>query len=128
MEPYYDILGIEQTATAADVEAAYTRLNVFYDRADKLESPEYADIETAYNTVKDSQPQYPEDYIIDRALWTWITCKDRDGEWNTLVRKSHIQIARKAVPWDSEEGKAGKRRKEVDRKKGRFRGGANDDE
>jgi hypothetical protein len=129
MEPYYDILGIEQTATPAEVEAAYTRLSVFYDRNDKLDSAEYADIEMAYNTILTQKPQYPEDFIIDRSIWVWNTCQDKTGQWNTLVKKAHIQAERKAVEWDSEQGKAGKRKKEADRKKGqRDRRGGHDED
>lgn len=128
MEPYYDILGIEQTASSDEIETAFKRLSVYYDRADKLDSDEYADIETAYNTINKDKPQYPEDFIIDRTIWAWVTCKDKDGTWNTLVRKTHLQKERKATHWQSDEGKATKLKKEQDRKKGRKdRGFGNDD-
>jgi len=128
MEPYYDILGIEQNASSDTIETAYARLNTYYDRANKLDTDEYTDIENAYTKITTEKPVYPEDYIIDRSIWSWVTCKDNDGTWNTLVRKSHLQKMRKATDWESDIGKATKLKKEQDRKKGRKdRGYGNDD-
>jgi hypothetical protein len=132
MDPYYDILGIEQTASHEEITAAYNRLNTYYDRLDKLESPEFTDIEVAYKTITEHMPSYPEDYIIDRKIWAWVTCSDKEGQWNILVRKNHKQEERKASKstWNTSGGKSEKLKKETERKGNRNRKGTNsyDDE
>jgi len=117
MEPYHDILGVEQTESSEGITLAYERLYKLYEREDKLETPEYTDIETAYNTIKTGLQESDEPYYIDRAVWVWVTRRDKEGQWNTLVRKAHIQAERTSNDWNTEEGKANKRHKEEERRK-----------
>lgn len=115
-EPYYDILGIE---LKDDVEAAFRRLEVYYDRNDDLESAEFRDITMAYEKLRTGPVSCGP---IDRAVWQWETLKDKGGSWNTLVRKAHKQARKqeRGKAWDSEKGQSDK--KEVMRGRNKERG------
>lgn len=125
--PYYDILGIE---SHADVESAYQRLEVYYDRHDELESGEFADIVSAYEALKKGPVPTAE---IDRSVWQWETLKDKNGEWNTLVRKAHkaTRKEQRKKEWDTDKAKTSKRQQERGRQQDRGRrtgGGGRDND
>ena len=106
MDPNYDILGLDEGASKEQIDAAFRRLEVLFDKNDMLDWPEFADIEQAYKTLPESGTE------IDRKVWEWSTWKDADGEWNTLVRKAH-RLNRKAEAtknW-SKEASGGKSKK-----------------
>lgn len=124
MNPNYDILGLDAGASKDQIDAAYRRLEVAFDRNDMLDWPEFADIEAAYKALPESISE------IDRKVWEWATWKDSEGEWNTLVRKAH-RVNRKAEAsktWskDSSAGKS-KKDKRGNRDKRSSAGGYGDD-
>jgi DnaJ-class molecular chaperone len=107
MNPNYDILGLDAGASKEMIDAAYRRLETTFDRNNMLDSPEFADIESAYKTLPESEND------IDRKIWEWATWKDSEGEWNTLVRKIH-RLNRKAEASKSwtKESSGGKSKKD----------------
>jgi hypothetical protein len=127
--PLYDILGLESNATTDDVESAFKRLEVYYDRNEELDSAEFGDIKDAYRKLKNGPVSCGP---IDRLLWQWETLTDKFGSWNSLVRKAHKQARKqeRSKVWDSEKGQ--KDKKELmrgrNKERGRRGGGGYDDD
>lgn len=121
MNPNLDILGLEKDCSVEEIEAAYKRLYVIFERNDELDSGEFADIEGAFKALPENEE------TIDRTVWEWVERKDRNGSWNTLVRKMHRlkKRAEAASTWDSKEGRDSKKDKIRGRKleRGRRSGG-----
>jgi len=117
MNPNYDILGLEPVASPEQVEDAYKRLYVLFERNDELESEEFADIEKAFKALPENEE------TIDRTVWEWVERRDKEGTWNTLVRKQHRlkRRAEAAANWDSSEGRNSKKDKIKGRKQERGR-------
>ena len=107
MNPNYDILGLEKDAPADLVEAGFRRLEIIFEREGTLDSEEFADIEAAYKALPLSEE------TIDRTVWEWVVRKDKEGEWNTLVRKAHRlkKRAEASSSWNSKEGRDAKKNK-----------------
>jgi len=119
IDPNYDILGLEKGASADEISAGYRRLEIVFERDGELESPEFADIQAAFAALPLSAEE------IDRKVWEWVTWKDKDGEWNTLVRKAHKlkKKASAAANWSNQDERNLKRDKMRGRKQERDRRG-----
>ena len=117
MNPNLDILGLEKGCSPEETEAAYKRLYVIFERNDELNSGEFADIENAFKKLPDNEE------TIDRTVWEWVERRDKNGSWNTLVRKQHRlkKRAEAASNWDSKEGRDSKKEKIRGRKQERGR-------
>lgn len=120
--PCYDILGLEAGATIEQIEAAFNRLEVYYDRNDMLEFAEFQDITTAYETLQKG-PASNSDF--DRGIWQWETLVDKNGQWNTAVLKAH-RLARKAKskekPSSKDKDDIRRQKKELERGRAKDRG------
>lgn len=113
MNPNYDILGLEAGASSDAISKAFRRLELVFERDEATGSPEFGDIEAAFKELPESGEE------IDRKVWEWVTWTDKEGEWNTLVRKSH-RLAKKAeavATWSKDKARDTKKGK--DRKGGR---------
>ena len=124
--PCYDILGLDAGATITQIEAAFDRLEVYYDRNNMLEFAEFQDITKAYETLQKGPAS---NLDFDRGMWQWETLVDKNGQWNTAVFKAH-RLARKAkskeMPSSKDKDDIRRQKKENERGRAKERGRRSD--